>query len=179
MSAIEVAIGPHQAPGRFRVEVVRSPDGEASALTDLDVDALLGRRAELEQVVLVSTVPTRKVFPAEQRVQDVGNALFRALLGTGEVAGRYRAAAALAAHSGEGLRVVLRIDDPTLAGLPWEAMYDEAVGSYVCRRNQLVRHVGVPAAATPLPVTPPLRILGIVSSRAAWPPWTWIRKRTS
>ena len=164
MSAIEVAIGPHQAPGRFRVEVVRSPDGEASALTDLDVDALLGRRGELEQAVLVSTVPTRKVFPAEQRVQDVGNALFRALLGTGEVAGRYRAAAALAAHSGEGLRVVLRIDDPTLAGLPWEAMYDEAVGSYVCRRNQLVRHVGVPAAATPLPVTPPLRILGIVSS---------------
>src|SRR5580700_10117124 len=164
MSVIEVAIGPHQAPGRFRVEVVRSPDGEASALTDLDVDALLGLRGELEQVVLVSTVPTRKVFPAEQRVQDVGNALFRALLGAGEVAGRYRAAAALAAHSGEGLRVVLRIDDPTLAGLPWEAMYDEAAGSYVCRRNQLVRHVGVPAAATPLPVTPPLRILGIVSS---------------
>ena len=48
----------------------------------------------------VSSVPTRKVFPAEQRVQDIGNALFRALLGTGEVAGRYRAAAALAAHSG-------------------------------------------------------------------------------
>ena len=179
MSAIEVAIGPHQAPGRFRVEVVRSPDGEASALTDLDVDALLGRRAELEQVVLVSTVPTRKVFPAEQRVQDVGNALFRALLGTGEVAGRYRAAAALAAHSGEGLRVVLRIDDPTLAGLPWEAMYDEAVGSYVsggtswsvtwvCPRP--LRRCRLPLRCASWGLCPP---------RAAWPPWTWIRKRTS
>jgi WD40 repeat protein len=62
----------------------------------------------------------------------VGQALFAALLGTGEVAGRYRAA--------------------------------EAVGSYVCRRNQLVRHLGVPSAAMPLTVTPPLRILGIVSS---------------
>jgi hypothetical protein len=96
MSVIEVAIGPGREPGRYRVEVVRSPDGEASAVTDLDVDALSGRRGELEQAVLVSSVPTRKVLPEEQRVQEVGQALFRALLGTGEVAGRYRAAAAVA-----------------------------------------------------------------------------------
>jgi hypothetical protein len=83
-------------------------------------------------------------------------------IGPGREPGRYRVE--VAAHSGEGLRVVLRIDDPALAGLPWEAMYDEALGSYVCRRNQLVRHVGVPSSAAPLPVTAPLRILGIVSS---------------
>jgi hypothetical protein len=59
---------------------------------------------------------------------------------------------------------VLRIDDPVLAGLPWESMYDEGIGTYVCRRHQLVRHVGVPAATAPLAVTPPLRVLGIVSS---------------
>ena len=164
MSVIELAIGPDQTPGRLRVEVVRSPAGEASSVTDLDVEALLARRRELEQAVLVSTVTTRKVFPEEQQVQDVGQALFRALLGPSEVAGRYRAAAAVAAERGEGLRVVLRIDDPALAGLPWEAMYDETAGSYVCRRNQLVRHVGIPSAAAPLQVTPPLRILGIVSS---------------
>jgi hypothetical protein len=60
-----------------------------------------------------------------------------ALLGAGEVAGRYRAAAAVAAERGEGLRVVLRIDSPALAGLPWEAMYDQAAGAYVCRQDQL------------------------------------------
>lgn len=129
MSVIEVAIGPHREPGRYRVEVVRSPDGEAAAVTDLDVDAQLGRRSELEQAVLVSSVPTRKVFPEEQRVQEVGQALFRALLGTGEVAGRYRAAAAVAAHRGEGLRLVLRIGDPALVGLPWEAMRYEITDS--------------------------------------------------
>jgi len=164
MSVIELAISPGRVPGQFRVEVVSSPAGEASSVTDLDIEALLARRRELEQAVLVSAVPTRKLLHEEQRVQEIGRVLFLALLGAGEVAGRYRAAVAVAAERGEGLRVVLRIGDPALAGLPWEAMYDEAAGSYVCRRNQLVRHVGVPSAATPLPVTPPLRILGIVSS---------------
>jgi CHAT domain/WD domain, G-beta repeat len=66
--------------------------------------------------------------------------------------------------------VVLRIDDPVLAGLPWEAMYDEAAGGYVCRRDLLVRHVPVASAAPPLLVDPPLRILGIVSSPRGLPP---------
>ena len=162
MSVFEVAIGP--GPGGYRVEVVRSPAGEASAAADLDVEALLARRTELEHAVLLSSVTTRKVHPEEQQVRDAGQALFRALLGSGAVGGRYQAAAAVAAERGEGLRVVLRIDDPALAGLPWEAMYDGGAGAYVCRREQLVRHIGVPSAPPPLAVRPPLRILGIVSS---------------
>ncbi len=164
MSVIEVAIGP--GPGGYRVDVVRSPDGgEASASVSLDVEVLLARREELQDAVLASSVPTRRLLDKhEQCVREVGQALFTTLLGAGEVAGRYRAAAAVAAERGEGLRVVLRIDDPALAGLPWEAMYDDGVGMYVCRRDQLVRHVGVAAAAAPLAVNVPLRVLGIVAS---------------
>jgi hypothetical protein len=51
-----------------------------------------------------------------------------------------------------------------LAGLPWEAMYDDALGSYVCRREQLVRHVPVPSLAAPLAVESSLRILGVIAS---------------
>jgi ADP-ribosylglycohydrolase len=36
---------------------------------------------------------------------------------------------------------MLRVDDRALAGLPWEAMYDDTARSYVCRRHQLVRHI--------------------------------------
>jgi uncharacterized protein YjiK len=158
MSAIEIAIGP--GPAGYRVDVVRSPAGEASATVDLDAAALLARRKELQQSVLASASPTRRILDEnEQCIREVGQALFRALLGTGEVAGRYRAA-----ERDEDLRLVLRIDDPVLAGLPWESMYDDGIGTYVCRRHQLVRHVGVPAAAAQLAVNPPLRILGIVSS---------------
>ena len=105
----------------------------------------------------------------EQPVREVGEVLFAGLLGTGEVAGRYRAAAAVAAERGEGLRVVLRIDAPALAGLPWEAMYDQAAGAYVCRQDQLVRHVPVASVPAPLRVRPPLRILGVVSSPRGLP----------
>jgi WD40 repeat protein len=165
VSVLEVAIGPGRASGTVVVRVLSSPVGEASAATELEADVLLARRAELEQVVLASSVASRRVLSeAERSVREVGQVLFAALLGAGEVAGRYRAAAAVAAERGQELRVVLRIDDPALAGLPWEAMYDEAAGGYVCRRDLLVRHVPVASAAAPLLVDPPLRILGIVSS---------------
>jgi hypothetical protein len=100
MAVIEVAIGPGSAPGMFRVEVVASPAGEASAAVGLDTDALLARRGLLQQAVLASAVPSRRVLPeTEQPVREVGQVLFAGLLGTGEVAGRYRAAAAVATYT--------------------------------------------------------------------------------
>src|SRR5690348_9148051 len=153
-----------------KVEVVTSPAGGASATVELDTEALLARRGLLQQAVLASAVPTRRVLPeTEQPIREAGQVLFAGLLGTGEVAGRYRAAAAVAALRGEGLRVVLRIDTPALAGLPWEAMFDQATGAYVCRQDQLVRHVPVASVPAPLRIRPPLRILGIVSSPRGLP----------
>jgi hypothetical protein len=105
----------------------------------------------------------------EQDLRAAGQELFTALLGAGEVAGRYRAAAAVAAGHGQALRIVLRIDDPVLAALPWEAMYDSTAGAYVCRRNQLVRHVPVAAPVAPVAVQGRLRILGVVSSPLGLP----------
>jgi hypothetical protein len=89
MSVIEVAIGPDRVPGTFRVEVVSSPTGEAAAVTVLDTAALLARCEELQQSVPVSAVATRRVLPeTEECVREVGETLFKALLGAGEVAGR-------------------------------------------------------------------------------------------
>jgi len=165
VGVIEVAIGYGRAPGKFRVEVVRSPAGEAAAETGLDAGGLLAGRAQFEQTLLVSAVSARQILgPAERVVRDSGQALFTALLGTGEVGGRYQGSAALADRLGEELRIVLRIEAPELAGLPWEAMYDEAAGGYVCRQHQLVRHVPVAAVSPPLEVRPPPRVLGAISA---------------
>jgi CHAT domain len=162
---IEVAIRRSDAHGIFMVEVVSSAAGEASASVSLDVDGLLSRREQLQSAVLASSVVSRRVLPETERpVREVGRLLFSAVLGAGEVSGRYRASAALAAERGQRLRVVLRIDSPELAVLPWEAMYDEAVGEYVCRHDQLVRHAGIASVPSPLQVRSPLRILGVVSS---------------
>ena len=56
VTVIEVAIGPGGAPGMFKVEVVASPAGEASATVELDADSLLARRGLLQQAVLASAV---------------------------------------------------------------------------------------------------------------------------
>jgi CHAT domain/WD domain, G-beta repeat len=158
VSVIEVAIGP--GPGGYRVDVLRSPDGgEASVVAALDADTLVAQRVDLQRAVLMSALPTRGLSTEESQLRAAGRELFRALLGTGEVIGRYRAA-----ERDDDLRIVLRVSDPVLAGLPWEAMYDEGTGGYVCRRHQLVRHVGVPIPVAPLAVNAPLRVLGIVSS---------------
>ena len=162
---IEVAIRRGDAHGTFTVEVVSSAAGEASASVALNVDGLLSQRERLQSAVLASSVASRRVLPETERpVREIGRLLFAATLGAGEVAGRYRASAALAAERGQRLRVVLRIDSPELAVLPWEAMYDETVGEYVCRHDQLVRHAAIASVPSPLLVRPPLRILGVVSS---------------
>ena len=169
-TAFEVAIGPGDRTGRFSVEVVRSPAGEASASVDLDLAGLLGRRQDLQNALIASAVPARRLLPEIERpIREVGRALFAALLGTGEVGRRYAATAALAARAGQGLRLVLRIDTPELAGLPWEAMYDDSSGAYVCLQEQLVRHVPIPAVPAPLAVDPPLRVLGVISAPLGLP----------
>ena len=169
-AVIEVAIGRASEPGRFRVDVLHSAAGEASALTALDAAGLLARRAELQQAVLASAVSVRRVLEdTEQRLREAGQELFAALLGSGQVAARYQASAAVAAARGELLRVVTRIDDPLLAGLPWEAMYDDTTGEYVCRSGQLVRYIPIAAPTPPLAVELPLQILAVASSPRGLP----------
>jgi hypothetical protein len=171
MAVIEVAIGPGVEPGVFRVEIVSSAVGEATAEVSLDAEGLLARRGIVQLAILASAVTARRILPETERpLLETGQDLFAALLGSGPVGGRYSAAAALAASRGDGLRVVLRINDPTLAGLPWEAMFDQYTGAYVCRQDQLVRHVPVASVPLPLQVELPLRILGVVSSPRGLPP---------
>jgi hypothetical protein len=77
--------------------------------------ALLACLPELQSAVLLSAVSARRVVHVtEQPVREVGQALFAALLGAGEVAGVYRASAAVAAERERALRVVLRTADPAL-----------------------------------------------------------------
>jgi WD40 repeat protein len=171
MSVIEVAVDRSSHAGQVHVQVVDSPVGHASASAELDAGALLAERGRFEQALLLSGIAARRIPDAqEQLVQDVGRTLFRALLGTGEVAGRYRAAVAVADERDESLRIVLRIDAPELAALPWEAMYDAESGGYVCRQHQLVRHIPVAAGVAPLRVAAPLRLLGVVASPHGLPP---------
>jgi hypothetical protein len=170
MNVFELSVNRGAGPGSYGVQVVHSPAGEASAAFDVDVEALLARREPVQAALLASAAVTRgRVTQLEKPVRDLGTDLFAALFSSPGVAGRYQASLAMARDRGESLRVVLRVDAPELAALPWEAMYDDEAGAYLCRSEPLVRRVPVAGAVSPLSVSAPLRVLGIVSSPRGLP----------
>src|SRR5215467_9276879 len=164
-SDIEVEIGPGASPGEYTVRVVHAAGGgQPTGTLNLDADELLSRRDQWEGAVLASSVRARRAVPAiEQPVRELGQGLFEALF-AGSVRDAYRAGLGVARGRGEDLRLVLRVTAPELAVLPWEAMFDPETGSYLCRREPLVRHVDAPFVPDPLEVSRPLRILGLVAS---------------
>lgn len=160
---LELEITAGAAPGHYII-TVESPAGAASGQLRLDAEMLLGRRRELASAVLASAVPTRGRLSAQELpVREVGQQLFEAVFAE-RVYGRYTASVQEAARRGEPLRVVLRLRAAELAALPWEAMFDPEADEYLCQREPIVRYVETAQPSTPLPVNPPLRVLGLVSA---------------
>ena len=160
---LELEITPGAARDHYII-TVESPAGAASGQLRLDTEKLLSRRPELASAILASAVPTRGRLSAQELpVRQVGQQLFEAVFAE-RVYGRYTASAQEAARRGEPLRVVLRLRAPELAALPWEAMFDPEADEYLCQREPIIRYVETAQPATPLPVNPPLRVLGLVSA---------------
>ncbi|MCR2814673.1 CHAT domain-containing protein [Microbacterium jiangjiandongii] len=160
---LEISAG---EPSRARpVRVLRATGSEGGrGAFDLDVDALVARLSSVEATVLASAVPARRTLSAgEGEVRRIGAELFDRLF-TGDVGAAFRTSRALAHARGENLQLRLRLEDPALAALPWEAMFDGATGTYLCRKESLIRQIGPPESLAPLRVDPPLRILGLLSS---------------
>ena len=157
-----------QGQGREYPVTVRSPAGEAHAtmLFPFDTLALENRLKDL-QIALLSSGGMRRqnLLPQEETVQRFGREMFDLLI-TDEVRNRYDVSQEQALQQGKGLRLKMRIHPPTLAALPWEYLYDERTGAYVCLAldTPIVRYLDLPQPILPLTITPPLRILGMVAS---------------
>src|SRR5262249_41294621 len=70
------------------------------------------------------------------------------------------------AAAGKGLRMRLSFDTGALAALPWEFMFDERGGDFVClsESTPIVRYLRAGQPPRPLTVEPPLRLLALVAS---------------
>lgn len=97
---MELEIGPGPDPGSYVVEVLRSVGGgEPMATFTLDLDELLGRRTQLEDSALSSSVSARRVVSAtEAAIQGVGRQLFDS--GAGGTHDLFSGPAAALVHSG-------------------------------------------------------------------------------
>jgi hypothetical protein len=164
MTFFEVEFG-SSGPGEFTSSVVNSPSGKTRpAAVRLDVDTLLSGRPDLEKTVYASAVSARGVPTRyEKELRDVGQQLFEAMF-SGAVLNAYRASVMTSKAQGETLRIVLRMTDPQIAALPWEALYDPEDQRYLCRMWPLVRQIPASFTPPPLAITGPVRILGLVAS---------------
>jgi tetratricopeptide (TPR) repeat protein len=161
---LEVRVG---GPREYPV-TVRSPAGEAQGQMRFPFDEweLKDRLQSLEIALLRSGGMRRRIpSPEEHTVQDFGRGLFESLL-VGDVRTRYEMSLSEARRQGKGLRLKLRIQPSELAVLPWEFLYDAERDRYpsLSSNTPLVRYLDLPQPVEPLPVSPPLRVLGMVTS---------------
>jgi hypothetical protein len=156
--------------GDYVVSVIKSPVGEASATLRFPYDpvALDSQLQGLELAVLKSGTVRREVVmdePEKMVVAEFGAAMFEALF-TGDVQMAFRRSQDSARNDNKGLRVRLRIDAADLSALPWEFLYDEATGDYMCLSSEtpLVRYMEFSRAPEALTVTPPITLLAMIAS---------------
>lgn len=153
---------------RYPVEVLSSPAGEAHETIHFPFDeATLEKHiANLHEALIRFPLPTlRAPLPEDLTVRDFGRSLFDSLF-SGAVRTAYDESLFSARQQGKRLRLRLRIEDPALASLPWEFLYDSRSGEYLClsRNICLVRFLDVLEPNRPVLVNPPLRVLAVTAS---------------
>jgi len=150
----------------YRARVVASPAGEAHAdfvlpFTDKDLKILI---LEVAGSIGRARRKVRRIQTDERRLLEAfGGQLFQAVFsGTVyECLGRSRL---VADSRGAGLRIRLRLPE-ALANVPWEYLYDAEYGFIgLSPETALVRYVELPAPVSPFPVSPPLRVLAMISA---------------
>ncbi|GAB2904727.1 CHAT domain-containing protein [Streptomyces mayteni] len=148
----------------FRVGV-RSPAGEYTGPVLLDADALVAGLEAVQARVLASSSRVRAARPLmsaiEAPLRKLGAGLFTAVLG-GHSGALLAASREVVEREGEPFRIVLRLP-AELAVLPWELLFDDLRGEYVCRRSALVRYVEAPETVRQVRVDGPLRVLGMTA----------------
>lgn len=167
---LEVGIGEGRS---YPVAVLDSPAGEARATMHFPLGdlALENRLLALQNALLRSGGQQRRdLSPQQQAVQDFGRELFDMLF-TPDVRSCYEVSLREAAQQRKGLRLKLRIHPPELAALPWEYLWHPGRSEYVSlsTRTPIVRYLELPQRIQPLAVTPPLRILGMISGPSDLP----------
>ncbi len=153
---------------QYPVAVTHSPVGEAQSTMRFPYDelALQKRLVVVRNALLGADLGpgSQSLSPEELVVRDFGRDLFDALF-TGEVRHCYEQSIEQARREDKGIRLKLRFQAPDLAALPWEFLYDPRQAEYIClsRNTSLVRYLEPPRAITPLDLSPPLRVLGMIA----------------
>lgn len=163
----ELLVGPPSGQN-VPLRVLDAPAGEAATTATFPFDtlALESRLKDLQLALVSSGTRHRRLVPEqEQAVQAFGAALFDFLF-SGEVRSLLDRSREEALRQGKDLRIQLRFETGDMASLPWEFMFDQRRGEFVCLSSAtpVIRYVEMAEPQQPLTVTPPLRLLAMAAS---------------
>ena len=151
--------------GGFRAEILGSPGGGGHRVFQLPWG-----EHELENYLLKigqRRSGMRKTESAESgAAREFGNKLFETVF-AGDLQNAFRKSVETARAGGNGLRLRLHLDDtPELADLPWEYLYQAKRREFLALSTEtpIVRYFDLPETVKPLAVTPPLRVLVMLSN---------------
>ena len=155
----------------LRAQVLNSPAGQATAEFRLPFS-----EDKLENFLLRLGGRTRRGTTRRVETQEMsaaktfGAALFSAVF-SGDVKACFRSSFDEARRQNTGLRIRLRLADPSVVDLPWEYLYNPAVNRFLALsiHTPLVRYMDLPERIQPISVTPPIRVLVMISSPTDFP----------
>jgi hypothetical protein len=153
----------------LRAQVLNSPAGQASAefrlpFSDDKLENYLLRLGRARRA-------TRRVESQEMNnAKAFGAALFDAVF-SADVKACFRSSIDEVRRQNAGLRIRLRLGDPSVADLPWEFLYNRSVNRFIALsvHTPLVRYMELPERIQPIAVKPPIRVLAMISSPSDFP----------
>ena len=155
----------------LRAQVLNSPAGQATAEFRLPFS-----EDKLENFLLKLGGRSRRGTTRRVETQEMsaaktfGAALFSAVF-SGDVKACFRSSFDEARRQNAGLRIRLRLADASVVDLPWEYLYNPAVNRFLALsiHTPLVRYMDLPERIQPISVTPPIRVLVMISSPTDFP----------
>lgn len=148
----------------YRAEVVQSPGGTgqhafAFPFKERALDDYLATIGERRRM-------RRGISAANDAAREFGNKLFETVF-TGELGTIFEKSLEVTRNAGNRLRIRLRLGEtPELADLPWEYLYQSRRKKFLAFSDSspVVRYFDLLETEKPLTVTPPLRVLVMLSN---------------
>ena len=143
------------------MRVIQSPSGQAHTRVSAEALASGLFQYQLEAEDLSSPTPA-----AQAQLQQIGNALFRAVF-CDDILACLATSLSDARHHQCGLRIRLRLNQsPELMSLPWELLFYQTADRYLALSGEtpLVHYLELQQSAAPLATPLPLNILTVLAT---------------
>jgi hypothetical protein len=155
----------------YRTTVLEAPAGSAAAAFALPFAPREQHRMIQQLLQDPGEDETRRA--AQFAVaRELGGRLFDALF-HGPIGACWQESWRMAYQERATLHLRLRLgDDPGIQAIPWEYLYDPTRDEFIAlsAHTPLARYTGRAHQMLPLPVTPPLRVLVVMSGPSGYPP---------